>query len=986
MHPDVPEEQAYFDRALELRDRVEANLSQAADEAADPRTARDLRRRVGALGVVDPSVAVAFGRIDVNGSQWYIGKGAIWDEDNELVVVNWQAPIAAPFYRATPDEPEGIEARRIYRCAPGNRIRDIEEQVFEGLRRAIVSHTGPVPPVAEPTGRPTPAREPTPAVATEVLGPHGSAVVPVSSNGTGSHAVVRHTGPVDVAFGSGARKASANGSVVSDPTPSTGVSVVQVPAERPPGPASPAPASPAPLPAGKPPVPPAESAPASPPEPQVSDALLAALSQSRTGELTEIVATIQSAQYDVITRDVEQLLVIQGGPGTGKTVVGLHRASWMLYHRRDSWQPNDVLIVGPNPAFIRYISSVLPSLGDDEVVQLPVTGLGPRAEVTRVDSLEVRRLKGDRRMQRLLLRAVRNRQKSQRGPVDLTVAGRTVRVDGGRVAARAAELAGQPHNEVRRALRAFVVEEVQTFFGRRGLRGLSGIDDVAQAEATRDIDDYLERIWPAMTPQRFLVDLFSTRRRLEAAGVGLLTNEEISMLSMPDTQPGEAAWAEDDVPLLDLADTLLNGVPATYEHIIVDEAQDLSPMQFEAIRRRSRTGWMTVLGDLAQATSPWSPESWEEAVLLLRHDRVPTEIVELSYGYRLPREVHDLAVRLLPEIAPRLRTPDPLRVSGHQVRVLASHRGELPWRVTEEVEHLLVADGLGPTPAPASGGLIGIIVPERERDALHRALDRTGLDWADELAAEAAPIVVLAARDAKGLEFDNVIVVEPGEVAGESPQGLRALFVALTRTTNRLSLVHAEPLPSILEVESPLPTEPPPTNAHAPTPALAAPAPEVPAADVPAVPSLAASPWEPVTAPPAPLALPPRIPSAPATPPSGVPPMEPYAVSGSLMQLPEPVPIAAAPQHAVAPPPPPGELDPEPGPAGGADGSAPKHAAGAPGGLETIDRAMARAVAGQLADALARYVTPSLVPLVLEELAAVLEERGAVQVLDVRQR
>lgn len=768
--------------------------------------------------------------------------------------------------------------------------------------------------------------------------------------------------------------------------------------------------------------------------PQVSDALLEALGRTRSGELGDIVATIQAAQYEVITRDVEQLLVVQGGPGTGKTVVGLHRASWMLYHRRDSWQPNDVLIVGPNPAFIRYISSVLPSLGDEAVVQLPVTGLGPRIEVTRTDPVELRRIKGDRRMQRLLLRALRNRQKPQRGPIDLTVAGRTVRLDGERVVARAHELAGQPHNEARRTLRAFVVDEVQTFFSRRGLRGLSGIDDVAQAEATREIDNYLERIWPAMTPQKFLVDLFSTHRRLEAAGLGLLTTDEISMLTIPEVDPADATWSEDDIPLLDLADALLNGASVTYEHIVVDEAQDLSPMQLESIRRRSRTGWMTVLGDLAQATSPWSSESWEEIVLHLRHDRVPTEIVELSIGYRLPREVHDLAMRLLPEIGPRLGTPEAVRASGQQVRVLASHVGEVAWRVVEEVHHLLMGEGAG-HPAGTGGGLIGVIVPDRDREAVVRVLDDAGLNWSHELVSDAGhggpvaqngtgpstPIVVLGATQAKGLEFDDVIVVEPGEVAGESTQGLRALFVALTRTTNRLSLVHAEPLPSILEVDSPLPVADPPQAPQQPLPAGGeAPAmttfgsslqpsatyPEPTTYSEPASPfqpppgytEPASSPWEPVPQAPAAAAPPAVAPQetrlAPTTPTNGMGPVGPTGgyPQGSAAEQYEPPHAAGHYQPASHSA---GALvpDSEHGPA-----PAPKHAAVPSGGLETMDRAMARAVAGQLADTLVRYITPSLVPLVLEELGTVLEEQGQqqgqrqgqqrseVEVLDVRDR
>jgi len=675
MHPDVPDEQAYFDRALDLRERLEANLDRAASLAADPKTAAELRRRVGALGVVDPGQSVAFGRIDAHGDSWYIGKGAIWDEENDLVVVNWQAPIAAPFYTATPDNTEGLDRRRIFRCRD-NRILGIEEMVFNGISKAV-----------------------------------------------------------------------AEGRV---------------------------------------------------PEPVLTDTLLEALGRERSGELADIVATIQAAQYDVISRDAEQLLIVQGGPGTGKTVVGLHRVSWLLYNRREHIKAQDVLIVGPNPAFIRYLSGVLPALGEAAVVQMPLSDLGPRVRVGVVDEPELRRLKGDRRMLRLLLRGLRNRERVALRPVELTVEGRRVQLDGDRLAGRARQLAGQPHNDARRELRSFVIDEVQRLLTHRGFRDVAAFDIDVRGAAAREVDNYLERVWPNLTPQSFVLELFSTRRQLEAAAAGLLTGEEIDLLTLPrDSNVSTWLWSVDDVPLLDMSDILLNGPPATYEHIVVDEAQDLSPMQFESIRRRSRTGYITVLGDLAQATSPWAPASWEEVALHLRRDRVPTELAELSLGYRLPSEVHEVAMRLLPEIAPRLHRPEPLRSSGHPVTVTATGTG--PEALAEGVVRA-VREVLG-------SGLLGVITSDRDRPAITDALDAEGLSWSAELQAASTPIVVLGAEAAKGLEFDNVITVEPAQIAAESPQSLRALFVALTRPTRRLALVHAEPLPKVLGLDSPLPEE-----------------------------------------------------------------------------------------------------------------------------------------------------------------------------------
>jgi hypothetical protein len=678
MHPDLPHEQAYFDRALALRDRQQANLERAPILAAHPKAAIELRRRVSDLGVVDPDEAVAFGRIDAANQRWYIGKGAIWDDDNELVVVNWQAPIAAPFYTATPRDPEGLDARRVFRCQ-ANQIRAIEEIVFRDLASAIAEGRNP--------------------------------------------------------------------------------------------------------------------------EPVLSDALLDALGRDRSGELAEIVATVQAAQYDVISRDIDQLLVVQGGPGTGKTVVGLHRVSWLLFNRQDRLVPNDVLIVGPNPAFVRYISSVLPSLGDAAVVQLPLSALGPRVRIGKVDAPQLRRLKGDRRLVRLLERGLRNRERVTADDVELRVDGRAVVLDGRRVALRARQLLGRPHNEAHRELRAFVVGEVRRQVARAGRRGVSALAISGGGESARAIDNYLDRVWPQLSPQAFIVELLSTRSQLVAAALGSLREVEIDLLALPTgTRVGTWQWSVDDIPLLDAADALLNGPPASYEHIVVDEAQDLSPMQLESIRRRSRAGSMTVLGDLAQATSPWAHESWDAVVDQLRRDGVAAETVELELGYRLPAEVHDVAMRLLPDVAPTLRSPKAVRRTGHQVVVTTADGADLVTATVTTVRQLL------------GTGLIGVITPAVVRGDLGVGLDAAGLAWSPELRAATAPIVVLSADEAKGLEFDSVVVVEPALIIAEAEHGLRSLFVALTRCTSRLALVHAEPLPARLGL-TPVPADGEPLDA-----------------------------------------------------------------------------------------------------------------------------------------------------------------------------
>lgn len=664
MHPEIGAEQAYFDHALEQRETARSQLDRGPGLAADPKSAAELRRQLGAVDV-DPDEAVAFGRLDDGvDAPLYIGKSVIWDQHDagEVLVVNWQAPVAAPFYTATPAEPQGLRARRTYRCR-ANRIIDIDDLVFAGLAEAVAE------------GR-------------------------------------------------------------------------------------------------------------LPDEPIMDDALLDSLAVARSGELTDIVTTIQAAQYAVISQDMHQLLVVQGAPGTGKTVVGLHRVSWLLYNMRDELAPNDVLIVGPNPAFVRYISTVLPALGDQAVVQQPISSLGPRVRGGRTEDVRVRRLKGDERMYEVIRRGLCNRQTIDTGLVSLTVAGRRVTIDGSSIESRAAQLAQYPHNQVYGELRDHTIRLVEAALQRGGVRDMAALDISARGAEGREIDNFLDRGWPNLTPQAFLLDLFSTRRQLERAAAGILTDDEIDLLAVPrDARVGSWEWSADDVPLLDAADSLLNGVRQDYAYIVVDEAQDLSPMQLLSIARRSRTGWMTVLGDLAQGTSPWAQQHWGEVAARLQHHDVPAVMEQLELAYRLPAEVHDLAMRLLPTIGAGMVAPRAVRATDHPVAVTASTRSDLVGDVVSTIRGLL------------GTGLIGVIAPEEIRPHITHALDVDGLTWSPELRAMAAPIVVLSPEEAKGLEFDNVVVVEPGRIVAGHERGLQALFVALTRCTQRLALVHAEPLP-----------------------------------------------------------------------------------------------------------------------------------------------------------------------------------------------
>ena len=307
-------------------------------------------------------------------------------------------------------------------------------------------------------------------------------------------------------------------------------------------------------------------------------------------------------------------------------------------------------------------------------------------------------------------------------------------------------------------------------------------------------------MWPQLTPQSFLVELLSSRQQLVTAALGTLRDTEIDLLALPSgTRAGTWQWSVDDIPLLDAADALLNGRPPSYEHIVVDEAQDLSPLQLDSIRRRSRSGSMTVLGDLAQATSPWAHESWDEVVEQLRHNGVSNETVELELGYRLPAEVHEVAMRLLPEVAPTLQSPRAVRRTGHDVMVTTTAASELAAVTVATIRDLL------------GTGLIGVVCPRPCALSWPTASMSTGWHGRPSRAAT-SPVVVLGADEVKGLEFDCVVVVEPAQIVAEAEHGLRSLFVALTRCTSRLAIVHAQPLPDVLGLAADPPDAPGPRS------------------------------------------------------------------------------------------------------------------------------------------------------------------------------
>jgi DNA helicase IV len=479
----------------------------------------------------------------------------------------------------------------------------------------------------------------------------------------------------------------------------------------------------------------------------VDDFLLEELERARDARMRDIVATIQADQYHLIAREPVPPLVVQGGPGTGKTAVGLHRASFLLYAHRARLRR--VLVVGPNPAFMEYVSHVLPTLGEESVDQRAVGELVEGVEVTRADPLDVQRLKADTRLADQLRRLVEEASEGEPQELVVRMEGLFVGVEADEVAELLAEARAELglSAAARERFRMNVLRRFYEDYGARlGGQAYRNFEEVERA-LRRDgrLTRFLNRSWPVPKPETIV-------RRL------------------PDL-PRSRGWSESDLPLLDEARALIVGPPQQYGHVIVDEAQDLTPMQLRMVARRAAAGF-TILGDIAQATGPIAYDRWDELLPFLP-DGTSAHVEELRHAYRVPREIMAVALPLLERIAPDVEPPLAYRVGAEPPRIV---RDDEPLRAAfAEAARLAAAEGLLAVIAPGS---------LRGEEGPGSLFDDTR-------------IAVLTPREAKGMEFDHVIVVEPAQIVAEAAegQGLRELYVALTRPTRTLVLVHSRPLP-----------------------------------------------------------------------------------------------------------------------------------------------------------------------------------------------
>lgn len=682
-HPELDAEQSHLDFAYACLDeaRQRAHRITGGHEAQKGGTNQHRFERESMIeGAVNRLTqlnlgdrSLVFGRIDPagTGEKFHIGRLGVWNREQDPIVVDWRAPIAEPFYRATGREPMGIERRRHF-ATRGRTLLGIDDELFGDLADASPQDVG--------------------------------------TRGQG--------------------------------------------------------------------------------------ALIAALEASRTGRLGDIVATIQGEQDEIIRAEMPGVMVVQGGPGTGKTVVALHRAAYLLYTHRFPLEGQGVLVVGPNRLFVAYIEQVLPSLGEAGVDIVVLADLvRPKVRVDKLDDEPTGRVKGDARMIKVLARAASDRERPLREDFTIGLGLQKLRV--GREETvdiiREARRRSRGHNTGRK-----VVEEL--FFAALGASARKPVDAATVRERLRremPVREALEWMWPVLTPAHLLHDLFGSRALLLSANRGTFTDEEILRLHRArSTHADDVIWRFQDAPLLDEARALLGFRPGkreadsirTYGHICLDEAQDLSPMELRMVGRRSLNGSMTIVGDIAQATGAWANAGWDAVLSGLPQKREP-RFRELTIGYRIPGPAMALANQVLPYAAPGLRPPQPVREDGDAPRIVHS---------TGRFSDDLV--GVVQTEIAAIGeGNVAVVVPDSLVDDVRAAFDahempvggptRHGLDQR---------VTVVPVRLVKGLEVDAAVIVEPGRIVDEERQGIRSLYVALTRATKRISVIHREPLPEML--------------------------------------------------------------------------------------------------------------------------------------------------------------------------------------------
>ncbi|CQR63296.1 HelD family protein [Streptomyces leeuwenhoekii] len=517
-------------------------------------------------------------------------------------------------------------------------------------------------------------------------------------------------------------------------------------------------------------------------ESRAGDIVRREIERPRVGPMRDIAATIQPEQDDLVRGDLSASVCVQGAPGTGKTAVGLHRAAYLLYTHPRRIQRSGLLILGPNRTFLSYIAEVLPALGETGVRQATLGEEIARHPVTGTDEERTAAVKHDARMAGVLRRALYARVRADAaGSLAVPDGSYRWRVSADELARIVAGVRAEepPYDIGRERVRSRIVRHLQDQAERRGGPRTSAW--VRRIERARPVGACLDAVWPRVRPEEVLAALLGDPRALAGAADGLLDADEQKALlwARPPRSWKSARWSAADLVLLDEVAGLLEH-PAGYGHIVVDEAQDLSPMECRAIARRASFGSLTVLGDLAQGTTPWAARSWET---VLRHLGCPeAAVVPLTTGFRVPQAVVALANRLLERLGVDVPAARSLRGDG-ELAFRAVAPGEVPGAVAAAVRDALAREGS-----------VGVVAADADLPRVRAALDAAGIGTAgpEELGAR---VTVVPASVVKGLEYDHVVAVEPAAIAEAEERGLHRLYVVLTRAVSRLEVVHGRPLP-----------------------------------------------------------------------------------------------------------------------------------------------------------------------------------------------
>ncbi|MCC3770744.1 AAA family ATPase [Streptomyces sp. UNOC14_S4] len=524
---------------------------------------------------------------------------------------------------------------------------------------------------------------------------------------------------------------------------------------------------------------------------QASKLLQSEIERPRVGPMRDIVATIQPEQDEIVRAGIGGTVCVQGAPGTGKTAVGLHRVAYLLYAHRERLARTGTLVIGPNRSFLHYIEQVLPALGELNVAQATVDDLVAHVEARGTDEAAAACVKGDARMAEVLRRAVRSGVTMPTEPLVVVRGSRRWRVPAYEIEEIVRELLDRDirYGAARDALPQRIAHAVLVRMEAAGEAPDDRVQDAVARNAA--VKAVVKAVWPQVDPAKLVLRLLSDAEFLAEHASDVLTPEEQAgiLWAKPARSVKSAKWSAADAVLIDEAADLVSRT-ASLGHVVLDEAQDLSPMQYRAVGRRCTTGSATILGDIAQGTTPWATRSWSEALTHLGKPEASVE--ELTQGFRVPREVIAYASRLLPSIAPELREATSVRESpgDFAVRSVAA----------EELDAAVVAACRA---ALAHEGSTGLIAADARIPELAAALTADGLPFlapGEETSAEAR-LTLVPATLAKGLEYDYVVLDEPSAVVDGEPDtrtGLRRLYVSLTRAVSGLTVLHARPLPGEL--------------------------------------------------------------------------------------------------------------------------------------------------------------------------------------------